>query len=234
MENKIILILLSIMIIIGLTAWNSSKEESNDAERFKKEYESFNGNKNDYFEYRNLSINEKNPFIYSTAEDIVKMIENKETFIVYFGDPECPWCRSVIEQATEAAIESNIEKIYYVRIWNGFHNEILRDVYELKDGKPTIKSKGTEVYYRLLEYFDKILEDYTLTDENKNTIKINEKRIFAPNFIFVKNGQATELVQGISKKQESYNSYLSEEIKNEEKEIFANFYSKTNSCTDKC
>ncbi len=162
------------------------------------------------------------------------MIENKETFIVYFGDPECPWCRSVIEQATEAAIESNIEKIYYVRIWNGFHNEILRDVYELKDGKPTIKSKGTEVYYRLLEYFDKILEDYTLTDENKNTIKINEKRIFAPNFIFVKNGQATELVQGISKKQESYNSYLSEEIKNEEKEIFANFYSKTNSCTDKC
>ena len=45
---------------------------------------------------------------------------------------------------------------------------------------------------------------------------------------------ANELVQGISKKQESYNSYLSEEIKNEEKEIFANFYSKTNSCTDKC
>ena len=156
MKNKMILILLSIMIIIGLTACNSSKEESNDAERFKKEYESFNGNKNDYFEYRNLSINEKNPFIYSTAEDIVKMIENKETFIVYFGDPECPWCRSVIEQATEAAIESNIEKIYYVRIWNGFHNEILRDVYELKDGKLTIKSKGTEAYYRLLEYFDKI------------------------------------------------------------------------------
>lgn len=51
--------------------------------------------------------------------------------------------------------------------------KILRDVYELKDGKPTIKSKGTEAYYRLLEYFDKILEDYTLTDENKNTIKIN-------------------------------------------------------------
>lgn len=68
MKNKIILILLSIMIIIGLTACNSSKEESNDAERFKKEYENFNGNKNDYFEYRNLSINEKNPFIYSTVE----------------------------------------------------------------------------------------------------------------------------------------------------------------------
>lgn len=222
------------MIIIGLTACNSSKEESNDAERFKKEYESFNGNKKDYFEYRNLSINEKNPFIYSTAEDIVKMIENKETFIVYFDDSECPWCPSVIEQATESAIENNIEKIYYVRIWNWFHNEILRDVYELKDGKTTIKSKGTEAYYKLLEYFDKILEDYTLTDENKNTIKVNEKRIFAPNFIFAKNGQATELVQEISKKQESYNSYLSEEIKNEEKEIFSNFYSKTNSCTDKC
>lgn len=114
-----------------------------------------------------MSIDKNNPFIYTPAEDIVKKIENEETFIVYFGDPECSLCRSVIEQSVESASENSVEKIYYVRIWNGFHNEKLRDVYELKDGETTIKSKGTDTYYKLLSYFDEILEDYTLTDEKK-------------------------------------------------------------------
>ncbi len=234
MRNKILLILLLTLGIISLTACSNKTVKTNDAEKFKKEYESFNGKKNDYFKYRELSIDEKNPFVYTTAEDIVKRIENKESFIVYFGDPECPWCRSVIEQAVKSAIENNVEKIYYVRIWNGFHNEILRDVYELKNENPTIKSKGTEAYYKLLSYFDKLLEDYTLTDENKNIVKINEKRIFVPSFISVKNGNAEELIEGISKKQENFNSKLTDEIINEEKEIFDNFYAKPNICSDKC
>ena len=66
----------------------------------------------------------------------------------------------------------------------------MRDVYELNNGKPTIKSKGTDAYCKLLSYFDGILEDYTLTAENKNIIKIDEKRIFAPSFIFVRKGNA--------------------------------------------
>ena len=143
-------------------------------------------------------------------------------------------CRSVIEEAVESANENSIEKIYYVRIWSGFHNEILRDTYELEDGTPKEKSKGTEAYYKLLEYFDTLLEDYTLTDDNDNIVKVGEKRLFAPNFISIENGNAKELVQGISQKQESYNSELTEEVKNEEKEIFDKFYAKTNSCSDKC
>ncbi len=234
MKNKILLILLLIVGMMSLTACGNKKEKMSDALKFKEEYESFNGEKNDYFKYRDLSINEKNPFVYTTAEDIVKRIENEETFIVYFGDPECPWCRSVIEQAIESANENSIEKIYYVRIWNGFHNEILRDEYELKDGKPVIKSKGTDAYYKLLEYFDKLLEDYTLTDENDNTVIVGEKRLFAPNFISIKNGKAEELIDGISQKQENFNSELNEEVIKDEKEIFNNFYVKTSFCTDKC
>lgn len=234
MKKKILLILLLTIGVINLTACSNKNEKVSDAEKFKKEYESFNGEKNDYFEYRTLSIDEENPFVYSTAEDIVKRIENKETFIVYFGDPECPWCRSVIEEAVESANENGIEKIYYVRIWNGFHNEILRDTYELEDGTPKEKSKGTEAYYKLLEYFDTLLEDYTLTDDNDSTIKVGEKRLFAPNFISIENGKAKELIQGMSDKQESYNSELTEEIKNDEKEIFNKFYKKTILCSDKC
>ena len=86
----------------------------------------------------------------------------------------------------------------------------------------------------MLKYFDKLLSDYTLTDENKNTVSVNEKRIFAPNFIYVKNGKAEELIEGISQKQESFNSELTEEVIKEEKEIFDNFYTNTILCSNKC
>lgn len=223
MKRKVVLFSFIIIGAMVLIFCGAKKQDLSDAIKFKEEYEGFNGKNNDYFEYRSLSIDKKNPFIYTTAEDIVKKIENKETFIVYFGDPECPWCRSVIEEAVRSANNNNIKKIYYVRMWDGFHNEILRDVYELEDGEPVLKSKGTDAYYKLLTYFDSLLEEYTLTDNN-NSINVNEKRIFAPNFVLVKKGEAKKIIQGISEKQESYNSDLNEKVINDEKNIFDAFY----------
>ena len=233
MKKGLFLVFL-LMGVISLSVYDMKVKNINDSLKFKEEYEGFNGEKNDYFEYRNLSITEKNPIIYSSAEEIVQKIENNETFIVYFGDPECPWCRSVIEQAINSANENGISKIYYVRIWNGFHNEILRDVYELDKKSPVLKVKGTVSYYKLLKYFDKLLQDYTLTNKDNKTIQVNEKRIFAPSFIYVKDGNPLQLVDGISKNQESYNSTLTEEILSEEKEIFDKFYQNTKTCSNNC
>lgn len=233
MKKGLFLVFL-LMGVISLSVYDMKVKNINDSLKFKEEYEGFNGEKNDYFEYRNLSITEKNPIIYSSAEEIVQKIENNETFIVYFGDPECPWCRSVIEQAINSANENGISKIYYVRIWNGFHNEILRDVYELDKESPVLKVKGTVSYYKLLKYFDKLLQDYTLTNKDNKTIQVNEKRIFAPSFIYVKDSNPLQLVDGISKKQESYNSTLTEEILSEEKEIFDKFYQSTKTCSNNC
>ena len=233
MKKGLFLVFL-LMGVISLSVYDMKEKNVSDFLKFKEEYEGFNGEKNDYFEYRNLSITEKNPIIYSSAEEIVQKIENNETFIVYFGDPECPWCRSVIEQAINLANENGISKIYYVRIWNGFHNEILRDVYELDKESPVLKVKGTVSYYKLLKYFDKLLKDYTLTNKDNKTIQVNEKRIFAPSFIYVKDGNPLQLVDGISKKQESYNSTLTEEILSEEKEIFDKFYQNTKTCSNNC
>lgn len=227
MKKIILLVILLVLTFIGIVGCtkNEDKPKNEEAIKFKEEYESFNGKSNDYFEYRELAIDEENPFVSATDEEIVKMIENKETFIVYFGDPQCPWCRSVIEQAIKSAKENKIDKIYSVRFWNGFHEEKIRDAYELdKKNKPVLKQAGSEAYSKLLEYLDSVLSEYTLKDKKGNTIKVNEKRIFLPNFVSIVKGEAKELVEGISSKQTEFNGELTTEIIEEEKQIFDNFF----------
>lgn len=230
MKKRLFGILLLIILLGGLTGCSFKKEEvkkNADALKFKQEYESFNNTKNEYFDYRSLSIDEENPFVYSTDAEIVEKIEEKESFIVYFGDPECPWCRSVIEQAIKVAKENNIEKIYYVKFWNGFHKEVIRDVYELNEkNKPVLTEKASTAYTKLLEYLDSVLKDYTLTDKKGNVINVGEKRIFLPNFVAIENGVAKELVTGKSEKQTHYNGELTDEIINDEKNTFNDFFNK--------
>lgn len=222
--KKTFTIIFTLFALIGVTGCKNK-----DALKFKEEYESFNDKKNQYFEYRNLTIEENNPIVYSTAEEIVEKIENKDIFIVYFGDPECPWCRSVVEQMIKSANKNNVKKIYYVRFWNGFHNEQIRDTYELdSDNKPVLKEKGTEAYIKLLKYLDNVLGDYTLKDKKENVINVGEKRILLPNIVAIKDGKAVELVKGLSKKQTEYNGKLTDEIIKDETNILDKFFSKYN------
>ena len=235
MKKTITIGIFTMLLLIGiLTGCVKQKDKTNkDAIKFKEEYESYNDKANDYFSYRNLTIDKDNPFIISTDQDIVDKIEKKETFIVYFGDPECPWCRSVIEQAIKSAKESKVDKIYYVRFWDGFHQEKIRDVYELdKKNKPVLKQEGTEAYSKLIKYLDNVLSDYTLKGSDGKTVKVGEKRIFLPNFVKIVNGKAEKLIEGISEKQKEYNGELTEEILKDEEEQFNNFFS--NVCTSNC
>lgn len=230
MKKKIFNILFSILILLSLTGCSNSEinKELNDAIKFKKEYESLNGISNSSgTEYRTLQIAEDNSFIYVTAEEIVKKIENKETFYVYFGSSYCPWCRSIIEKFIEVAKDNNINKVYYVDIWDGDHVEILRDTYKInKDGKLEVVSKGTEAYQKLLTFFDNVLGDYVLVNNEGKSIAVGEKRIFAPNFIYVENGDAIKLEDGISKFQTDSKEKLTEEILKDEENKFIEFFSK--------
>lgn len=153
------------------------------------------------------------------------MMDNKENFYVYFGSKYCPWCRSVIEMAIKTAKEKVIKKIYYVDIWDEDRNEILRDKYVLNsNNEPEQVIEGTKVYYEFLNRFDNVLYDYALSDEDGNKISVGEKRISAPNFIYIENGIANSLVTGISEKQKNFNDDLSSEILDDEHEIFNNFF----------
>jgi len=218
MKKKILVLCLSILLICGCT--------SKSAVEFKNEYEALNGKENANGKvHRVISINKNNPFEKITAQELVKKIENKETFYVYFGDELCPWCRSVIEKFIEVANKKNIDKVYYVKIWDKEGNEVLRSKYQLND-KNEIEEvvKGTQEYNKLLEYFDSLLSDYTLTDKDGNKVSTNEKRIFAPNFIYVKDGKSIKLVDGISEKQKDSREELTKEILEDEEKAFNDFF----------
>lgn len=224
MKNKVLILLLIVCSSLMLCG---CEKKNDDAIKFKEEYEKTNDLTNSAgASYRSVTIDEDNPFVYISPEELLKKFENSETFYVYFGDTLCPWCRSVIEKAIEVADENNIERIYYVKIWDDEHNEILRDKYSLnEDGKPEFVSKGAKEYSKLLEYLDSVLADYTLTDDNGNSVSVGEKRIFAPNYVYVQDGTPKKLVDGISEKQKTPNDKLTEEVLNDEEEQFKEFFS---------
>lgn len=208
-----------------------------DAILFKEDYESLNGKENASGKaHRNVTISEDNPFVLSNAKEVIEKIENGDSFYIYFGDKQCPWCRSVVETAIKMADEYSINKIYYVNIWDDDHNEILRDTYELNEetGKPELVKEGAEEYQTLLKYLDKVLTDYTLTNDKGKKIKVGEKRIYAPNYIYIKNGKANLLTEGYTDTFSDSRAELTPELIKDQEEQFKEFFEKTALCDEAC
>lgn len=214
--KKIILILTIFLIILT----GCKKETNENYLKFKEDYELLNKKDN----YRQISLDNEVNIKTITGEEVVEKIENKETFYIYFGSPSCPWCRSIIEMALEIANKKDIT-IYYVDIWEDDHEEILRDRYKINDnGEIETIYKGTDSYKELLKYFDSFLNEYTLTDKDGNIINLGEKRIFAPSFFYIEDGKTKKHTTGISTYQKNANEELTDEILEDEKEKFNEFF----------
>ena len=189
MKKKLFIFLLLIICLVTTACGNVSS----DALKFKEEYESLNGEKNDNGnKHRTLNIPKDNPFVYATAADINNKIDKKDTFIVYFGFSKCPWCRSILEQFIKVAKDNKVNTIYYVDVLN------IRDVKEVKDGEVVTTTEGDKDYMALLEKIGDVLEEYTLTEANGNKVDTNEKRIYAPNIVVVSRGKAIKMETGIA------------------------------------
>ena len=183
-----------------------------DAEKFKNEYESLNGVVigNTELKYRSLNIDKDNPLVYKNASDIIKMIEGKESFVVYFGFSTCPWCRSVISTLIDVAKDNGLEKIYYVDV-----KEIRDNMTIDESGNIITSKKGSDDYYKLLTLLEPVLDDYTLTNDAGETVLTGEKRIYAPNVVSIVGGVAKELETGISELQTDAFMELTDEMINE-------------------
>lgn len=205
---------LFLSLCLTFTCSGCIKKES-DAMKFKKEYESLNGTirEKDKQTIRTLSIDEDNPMVYSSCQDIIDRIENKETFIIYFGFSDCPWCRSSIETFIESAKENNITTIYYVDIKED------RDEIEIIDSQISISKQGSKEYHTLLELLGSVLDNY-IVDETDT----HEKRIYAPNYISILNGKPQLKVEGISSLQSDGYQEINEDIKQDMKDQFQSLF----------
>ncbi len=203
----LLIIFLSLMVLVGCN------DKKTDAYRFKTEYESLNNTKSESGKViRSLTISENNPFIYKSEDEIVDLIANKETFIVYFGFASCPWCRSILPSLVEISRKYGVSTIYYVDV------KEIRDTYELVDNKPVLTKEGSYGYSKLLELLSDKLSDYTLKDEEGNIIDVGEKRIYAPNIVGIINGKVEYLETGISSLQTDGYMELTDDMINETKD----------------
>lgn len=233
MNKKYIIItgMIVLAVIIGLIVINNRNESLKDSYKFKKEYESINGKKNFHKKInRTVNISKENPIEYISAKELVNKIDKNETFVVYFGFADCPWCRSVVENIITAAKNKGIDTIYYLDV------KEIRDVKELKDDKVVTVTEGNKYYMKLLNKLDKVLADYTLENNNGEKINLGEKRIYAPNIVSIVDGEAKELTDGISSKENDPYMKLTKSMNNESVkkiECILNCLNESKVCTSK-
>jgi len=122
MKKKIVIIISSILILLGLICFCLYQ---NDSIRFKFSYEYIN-----FMEYNNgkkieIDIPIDNKIKYLNEKNVIKYLKEK-TGIFYFGYNTCPWCRNVVPILIDTVKENNIDTIYYIDI----HNLDLSDIKE--------------------------------------------------------------------------------------------------------
>lgn len=199
-----VIMIISIMIVGCLGEEASRADNSN---KFKEEYESLNDKKSSNNKtYLKLEIPKDNPIKYSNADEIVNVIE-KGSGVIYFGYPECPWCRSAVPSLLSAAKEAGIETIYYMNLKEERDKKTVDD-----NGTITTEKEASDDYKKLLKALDKYIDDYIIEDIKGNKINTNTKRIYVPVVVFVKDGQIigihadtvesqTDPYQGLNKEQ---------------------------------
>ena len=201
--KKIVFFLVPILLL-GITGCKEKQIDKTDAILFREEYENLNKT--------NISIEipSNNGIVYSSIEESLEIIKNG-TGVIYFGFPECPWCRNAIPTLLNTALMTGISNIYYVNA------KEMRDIKKLEEGKIVTEKEVTEEYYKLLNALDSVLPPYRgLEDE---TIK----RLYFPTVIFVKEGNIIGMHEGTVESQEDPSQFLTKEQEQELSKIYSTY-----------
>ncbi len=182
-HNVIIRIIIGVLVIvIGLITIRLNT--TNDTIKFYQEYTKDNNKQATSGKtYLEVDIPKDNIIKYAKIDEINNIIKTK-TGVIYLGYPTCPWCRNVVPVLLEAASSTSLGQIYYLDMTN------IRDQKEVDtDGNIKTTKEPQKGYEELLTNLDSILDDYIIKDQNGQEYNTNEKRIYVPLVIFVKEGQ---------------------------------------------
>lgn len=221
MKNKWIWILVAVLLVcnIGLVGYLVTREDTPvsvtcDADRFKSEYEALNSKDNGYGgKHLAISIPTDNAIEYVDSTRVKQLLTNG-TGIIYFGFPECPWCRNMVPTLIDVAAEYDM-KIFYL------NNKSERDTIKLgEDGKVNMEKEGSADYYDILELLGEHASVYD--GLNDDTIK----RLYFPTVVFVKDGEIVGFHEGTVDSQEDASVYIDANQQKELKNILRGYFNK--------
>ena len=205
-----IFILLVCLFSVSACQKEEIKVEKTDAVRFKEEYEKLNDTirKSDNAKYNNVTIPLDNRVKYIDCQKALDIMEN-ETAVIYVGANWCPWCSNAVLVLLDSVKKKNIKTLYYLDL------DEEKSTFEIKDKKVVKTKDGSKAYYELLNKLDDILEDYTLTEGTK-TYETNEKRIYMPFVMVIKNKKVVDYHVGtvdLDKNQTKYDKLTDKQTK---------------------
>lgn len=240
MKKKIIIAVVIIALIAVAILCNIDFKKDEDKKgskitdniKFKTEYEKLNGEINEHNQkkYPEVDVPKDNVIKYLNVDEVLDILDSK-TGVIYFGYPECPWCRNAIPVLLNAATATGLAQVYY------YNANQIKNIKEVDDGGNIVETqKEKEGYRELLAALDSILDEYMLTDKDGKEVDAGEKRIYVPLVVFVKDGKIIAHHDGTVDSQEDpyillddkqteelYNAYVENILKVQD-----------SSCDDKC
>ncbi len=168
--KKLMVCLLSLLMLFGCT----SNKELTDGERFKQEYEAYNGQKDDHGnQYTSIEINADSTIKYATEDNIEELLL-RGTHVVYLGWPTCGWCRRAIPVLIDTVNEYSGVNLYVYNIKEA------RDEYE--KGTDSSSAKLYKTIAEAIDLCDLKLDDIFQRYED-GTLKLVSSAVY-----FVKDG----------------------------------------------
>ncbi len=113
--RKLKIILLLFFILLSLIGCKTDDIKTDNI-RFKEEYESINGQLNESGKtITTIEIDENNSIKYIEQQEVIDSLING-THVIYFGWPECSWCRRALPVLIDAVNQYPGMRIYYFSI----------------------------------------------------------------------------------------------------------------------
>ena len=177
-RRRAVMLLVCAALLLSMTDCVLAAEEPEDAAAlWKAEYESLNGEKTETGEsYPTVILPEGLNITLPTEEEVTGLFRNG-TGVLYFGFPECPWCRTLLPVLSEVLTEHPGIGLYCYDL------RADRDEYQMdEDGGLRQIREGTGFYGSLLSFLDGWIGPYRGLDDD------SLKRIYMPTLVFLRDG----------------------------------------------